>query len=211
MTIESCQSFCLANNYGIAGVEFSQECYCDNALQNYAAPGYTGCNMPCKGNNYEICGGSKRISVFGSTTYVPPSNPHVVAGTYVYAGCYHEPAVGRLLPGPSYTNMTGMTVESCVSFCQSSSPTQTYAGVEFAQECYCGTTLPATATSVPDAQCSMTCKGNDKEYCGASLLLNIYSYDPQAAATATAQPAATVAARAGPAGLARHPRHGHHH
>jgi hypothetical protein len=194
MTIESCQAFCLAKNYGMAGVEYAQECYCGNALQNYAAPGQTGCTMPCKGNQYEICGGPNRLNVFSSTTYVPPSSPQVVAGTYVYVGCYHEPTTGRLLPGPTYANSTGMTVESCVNFCASNNPTQTYAGVEYAQECYCATTLAATATSVPASQCSMTCKGNNKEYCGAGNLLDVYQYNPSAAATMTGQPSVTARA-----------------
>jgi WSC domain len=177
----------------MAGLENAQECYCGNALQNYGAPGYTGCTMACKGNKYEICGGADRLSVFWSTTYVLPSNPQVV-DNYVYEGCYHEAAVGRLLPGPSYTNSTGMTVESCVDFCRAESPSLTYAGVEYAQECYCATTLASTATSVPNSQCSMLCKGNDKEYCGAGLLLNVYNYNPSAAATMTSAPVATNSA-----------------
>jgi hypothetical protein len=88
-----------------------------------------------------------------------------------------------------------MTVESCVSFCASknsaSSQAGYFAGVEYAQECYCASTLAATATQLPQAQCSMLCKGNDKEFCGAGSRLNVYSYNPSAAATMTGQPGVT--------------------
>lgn len=39
----------------------------------------------------------------------------------------------RTLTGASFTNTTGMTVESCVDFCDSQS--FILAGLEFAQEC----------------------------------------------------------------------------
>jgi len=91
--------------------------------------------MPCANNTQEFCGGSSRVSVFNNTAYVYPSSPQTV-GNYSYLGCYHEATAGRLLSGPSYSNSTGMTVESCTSFCQANLPNGAYAGVEYAQECY---------------------------------------------------------------------------
>jgi hypothetical protein len=193
MTVESCQAFCNKNNYGLAGVENGHECYCGNALQQYSAVGYTGCNMLCSGSQYEYCGGPSRLNVFSLTTFVPPSIVQV-ANNYVYQGCFHEPATGRLLPGPAYANTTGMTVESCVNFCASKSPQQTYAGVEYSQECYCGTSLPAGSKPVSDSSCSMICKGNPKEFCGGSSLLNVYMFNPAAASTMTSAPAVTARA-----------------
>ncbi|KAF4632511.1 hypothetical protein G7Y89_g5614 [Cudoniella acicularis] len=178
MTIESCAAFCFASNYGLAGVEYAQECYCGNVLLNGGVVGATGCTMPCKGNSAEYCGGSVRISLFDITYYVPPSSPQVVQN-YVYQGCYHEPAQGgRLLSGPSYVDQNGMTVESCVSFCQSQTPTQTWAGVEYAQECYCSTALPAGAVLEPDGTCATLCRGNDKEFCGGNSVLDVYNFSP---------------------------------
>jgi hypothetical protein len=71
--------------------------------------------------------------VFNNTGYIYPSNPQIVE-SYVYQGCYHEASTGRLLSGPSYTNDTGMTVESCLEFCKANLPNGVYAGVEYAQE-----------------------------------------------------------------------------
>lgn len=84
---------------------------------------------------------------------------------------------GRLLSGPSYTNATGMTVESCVQFCQASNPTMKFAGMEYAEECYCANSLPSTATTASAGACNMLCTGNRKEYCGGSGLLNVYEYN----------------------------------
>ena len=58
-------------------------------------------------------------------------------------------------------------------------PNGVFAGIEYGQECYCAAALPATAVLEPDvghADCNMLCKGNDKEYCGAGSLLNVYEY-----------------------------------
>jgi hypothetical protein len=180
MTIESCQAYCASNNYALAGLEYASQCYCSNTLASPSAVGYTGCTAQCSGNTAEYCGGSGAISVFNNTAYIYPGNPQVV-NSYVYQGCYHEGATGRLLSGPSYSNNTGMTVESCTSFCQANMPNGVYAGVEYGQECYCGASLPTGAvleSDVGHSTCNMLCKGNNKEYCGAGSLLNVYEYQP---------------------------------
>lgn len=134
MTIESCQAFCTANNYALAGLEYSSQCYCSNSLASPSAVGITTCTMQCSGNSAEFCGGSGAISVFNNTNYIYPSNPQTV-NSYSYQGCYHEATTGRLLTGPSYSNSTGMTVESCTAFCYDNMPNGLYAGVEYGQEC----------------------------------------------------------------------------
>lgn len=178
MTLSACQTFCSSstNNYALAGLENGNQCFCANGLQNYAAVGYTGCNKPCTGNKTEICGGSARLSVYNLTTYVPPTTVKQV-GTYVSQGCYPEPAKGRLLAGSSYTNKTGMTVESCVNFCSASN--SKYAGVEYAQECYCSNTLASGATKAADqGSCSKLCAGNLREFCGGAGFVNVYLMTP---------------------------------
>ena len=177
MTIEKCQTFCSSstNNYGLAGLEYGSQCYCGNGLQSGSSLGQKNCNTPCKGNSSEICGGSSALSVYNLTTYVPPTTVKAV-GSYVSKGCYNETKTGRLLSGASYTNATGMTVESCVAFCKTKN--QAYAGLEYAKECYCGTSLPTTATTTALSSCNMLCTGNSKEFCGASSLLNVYYNDP---------------------------------
>ena len=179
MTIESCQSFCSTtgnNDFNLVGLEYGQECYCGSGLQNYAAVGKQGCSEPCAGNASEICGNANLLSLYNLTTYQPPETVAQV-GFYVELGCYNEVQNGRLLSGPSYSNATGMTVESCVQFCQAQSPMMELAGVEYAQECYCAGSLPSSAAVASKASCSMVCSGNRKEFCGGSSVLNVYEYN----------------------------------
>ncbi|MCJ1242521.1 hypothetical protein MMC14_010529, partial [Varicellaria rhodocarpa] len=179
MSVETCQNFCSSsrNNYGLAGLEYGQECWCANALQSYSVLGQTDCSMACTGNSSELCGGPSRLSVYNLTTFVPPTTVKAV-GSYVLKGCYHEASNSRLLTGPAYTNSTGMTVESCVSYCAAASPTQAYAGVEYGGECYCGSSLLSAATTADIDSCNMLCTGNGKEFCGAGSLLNVYHNEP---------------------------------
>ena len=75
MTIEGCTSSCLAAGYTLAGLEYSRECYCASAGDNY---GYfegfedAGCDRVCTGNNLEICGGEDRLNIY-SYSGTPPS------------------------------------------------------------------------------------------------------------------------------------------
>lgn len=66
MTLESCGTFCFGRGFALAGTEYTQECFCGNALINggqMLADNGT-CNMLCRGNNGQTCGGSWRLSVF---------------------------------------------------------------------------------------------------------------------------------------------------
>lgn len=65
-----------------------------------------------------------------------------------------------------------MTVESCVGFC--SGKGFAWAGVEWAQECYCGSAVGKGGASVQTG-CDMLCKGSLYEYCGGSQRLNVYA------------------------------------
>ena len=48
-------------------------------------------------------------------------------------------------------------------------------GVEFAQECYCNNDGPTNgAAKVSDGECSMTCKGDKTQFCGAGSRINVY-------------------------------------
>ena len=61
MTTEKCSTFC--KNFTYFGTQYSQECYCGNQLKS-APVADSQCNMDCKGNNKQKCGGSMRLSVY---------------------------------------------------------------------------------------------------------------------------------------------------
>ncbi|TDZ74316.1 WSC domain-containing protein [Colletotrichum trifolii] len=54
MTVAKCTAACQAQNFILAGVEYSGECYCGNKPVNGGAPAVDGCNMICSGNSSEF-------------------------------------------------------------------------------------------------------------------------------------------------------------
>ena len=84
-------------------------------------------------------------------------------------GCYTEGSGVRALGAASYPSDTN-TIEACVAAC---SP-YLYAGAEYGRECWCADSFGAGSTISPDSDCSMTCAGNQYEYCGAGNQLSVY-------------------------------------
>ncbi|KAF2218314.1 hypothetical protein BDZ85DRAFT_311109, partial [Elsinoe ampelina] len=67
MTVEMCQTYCASKGYRYSGVEYRNECRCDNAINPTAIfyPGVnmsSGCNMLCPGNQVELCGGANYMN-----------------------------------------------------------------------------------------------------------------------------------------------------
>ncbi|EJT97083.1 WSC-domain-containing protein [Dacryopinax primogenitus] len=94
----------------------------------------------------------------------------------------------RILPN-RYTN-GAMTVEACVDICATNG--FTYAGLEWAQECWCGNTLDTTRLG--QYACDMPCQGDPSEFCGASSRLAVYSKGGAAPVSTSSSTASTVAA-----------------
>ncbi|KAK7458254.1 WSC domain-containing protein [Colletotrichum acutatum] len=72
MSVGGCVSACTAAGYPIAGVEYSQECWCDSQIINGGVAASDGCDMPCKGNTAEFCGGSNRLNIYASGSLTLP-------------------------------------------------------------------------------------------------------------------------------------------
>lgn len=66
MTAESCVQFCSSKNLKVAGLEWSQECFCAASLPASAtkAADQGRCNYLCTGNRREFCGGSAVLGVY---------------------------------------------------------------------------------------------------------------------------------------------------
>lgn len=110
MTDESCIAYCSANNYGIAGTEYSQECCkllislyrlgqtcivaelvnpsdCGDALESNSMAAPAGdCNMACSGNSTEACGGNNRLNIFMNPSALPVNDPGPNGWTLI--GCF---------------------------------------------------------------------------------------------------------------------------
>ncbi|KAM0253661.1 hypothetical protein ACHAQJ_007173 [Trichoderma viride] len=179
MSIEACETACKSAGYTIAGVEYSGECWCDNKFENGGGPASDGnaqCTMTCSGAPQETCGGPNRLDVYTLGTATGSAPPPVVTG-WNFRGCYTDSVSARALIAESVPGgPTSMTVEACQTVCKGLG--YVLAGLEFADECYCGNSLANGATIAPDgnAQCNMNCAGNAAEICGGSNRLDIYSY-----------------------------------
>lgn len=66
MTVEKCAMFCSGKGYMYMGVEYGQECYCNNKgpVNGAVRAGEGDCSMACKGDLTEWCGGGSRINVY---------------------------------------------------------------------------------------------------------------------------------------------------
>ena len=71
-----------------------------------------------------------------------------------------------------------MTLQLCFDFCTSRG--MTYAGVQYARECFCGPQDVDLSANGPsggpraETECNLRCAGDLNQFCGAGLRLNIY-------------------------------------
>ena len=202
MTIENCQDACHASKYALSGVEYSQECYCDNALKNGGGPAPDGdalCDMSCNGDPTETCGGPNRLNVFSyvggatssatTTTASATTTPTVVTSTAASA----TPTIGAGSDASIPSNWTyrgcyidnkygrilpteyddnAMTIEKCVSHCIGLG--DTIAAIEYSTQCFCGTAIINGGALGQDSDCAMTCGGNSSEICGGPDRMSVY-------------------------------------
>ena len=94
LTVEFCVQSCYGQGYSVAGMEYSTQCFCGNAIYSGGAlaSSDTDCNMPCGGNAKETCGAGNRLSVYsnGTITTYQPAVPQTsdLPGSWTYDGCY---------------------------------------------------------------------------------------------------------------------------
>jgi len=186
MTQNACNMACYTVGYIYAGVEYGQECFCDNSIQWGSSVDQSECNMACPGLAGTTCGGNLTINIFwyiGMESATTPNNLTITApGVWKYRGCYTDSRSNRTLgfvgdfPG---AKEGGMAVEPCQGACQNAG--YVYAGVEFGSECWCDSLSRAgrgPGVQVSDPECNMTCSGNASEFCGGSNRLNTYEFIP---------------------------------
>ncbi|KAH9987623.1 copper radical oxidase [Russula compacta] len=198
-SVQSCADACFSSGYPLAGVEYSDECYCGTGFANGGAPTPAGdCSMVCSGNSSEICGGPDRLNVYNYTGTNLPSTGNTGTGTttgtgggssvfpvlanlptgWSYNACWVDNANGRILQTELPDNQA-LTVENCIASC--SSQNFSLAGLEFSIQCFCGNDLVEGAVIVPDSQCNQACSGNTAEACGGPNRVSLYSSGPVSA------------------------------
>ncbi|KJA18927.1 copper radical oxidase [Hypholoma sublateritium FD-334 SS-4] len=176
MTIEACISFCTADSWVFAGVEFGSQCFCGNdTLASATAAPASSCNEPCAGNAAEPCGAGNFLNLFWSGV-TPPPPPAVVpaVGPWVSLGCFTD-GVNGLRSLPNGVATTGaVTIESCTAACFAAG--FPIAGAEFATQCFCNTAITNGGAPTPASACNMPCAGNGSEFCGGPNALNVYNF-----------------------------------
>lgn len=53
----------IVSGYRYAGLQYEKECFCGNSGYNSYGSG-EGCNLRCRGNSEQICGGELHNSVY---------------------------------------------------------------------------------------------------------------------------------------------------
>ncbi|NWI53559.1 WSCD1 protein, partial [Calyptomena viridis] len=97
-------------------------------------------------------------------------------GTYM--GCFDD-SRERTLKGAVFYDLRKMTVAHCQDACAERA--YSYAGLALGAECYCGNTLPASASRAEG--CNSECKGDKGSVCGGVNRLSVYRVEePRAGA-----------------------------
>ncbi|EAU89154.1 hypothetical protein CC1G_08561 [Coprinopsis cinerea okayama7 len=74
-TAERCTALCASHGYGLAGLEYGSECWCDNYNIYGTLPVVADgqCNFACPGDDTEWCGAGNRMVLYENTAATPPS------------------------------------------------------------------------------------------------------------------------------------------
>ncbi|KAF4924369.1 WSC domain-containing protein [Colletotrichum fructicola] len=198
MSLAKCAAFCSTGAPGggafnYFGVEYGRECYCGwDAQAAKMSTSEAECSSPCAGSSVGLCGAGFRLSVYNNT--IPnqaPSQPQHAAraGDYEFQGCQTEGVNGRALSGASFGS-ADMTTKACAAFCAKGN--FQYMGVEYAQECWCGSATNAGSVPAPLKECDMLCRGNQSEYCGGTSRLDLFKLSAAGEQSSLSSSASTI-------------------
>ncbi|GLB35519.1 putative protein xylosyltransferase activity [Lyophyllum shimeji] len=180
-TIERCLDFCNSQvgyyNLAYVGLEYGSECYCDWVLQNTAVQvDDSECNVPCVGNASQPCGGASRLTIVALSGGSPTSAPATISTggkQWAYEGCYTDSQTAKVFPYRAIVDTRFFTLEVCADACAKAG--FSYAGIEFRNECWCGTSTQLQNSAIrPDSDCGMACIYNYFERCGGPDRMSVY-------------------------------------
>ena len=131
--VTDCTTACQAQGFQYAGVNNGDQCYCGSQISNGAKQiDPQACNIRCKSDNFELCGGYGAIVLYKSAAASTD-----VAGTipaqWSSKGCYTDSVSSRAL-GKQF-RLEKNTVGNCINACTAAG--YSYAGVEYGSgKCY---------------------------------------------------------------------------
>lgn len=178
MTVENCQSYCGANNYTFAGLEYGMECYCGNTISS-SSPQLPAAScqtkMRCTGSAAESCGAGNMMDIYTSKkNYVASALPTSKTWTPYGSGCYTDSNNLRSITnGVRLINDLNNSPSLCQTQCGSLG--YKYAGLEYSQECWCSNSLNSIISrmSATAGSCSMPCTGSSST-CGGVGYMQLY-------------------------------------
>ncbi|XP_062418322.1 sialate:O-sulfotransferase 2 isoform X2 [Pungitius pungitius] len=160
MTVFRCQDNCAERGYMYAGLEFGAECYCGHKIQ---APNTSDseCNMECKGEKSNLCGGANRLSIYRLELSQESARRY---GSAIFKGCFHRPE-NVTLALPFSMVIQNMSVDKCVDMCTEREKTL---AVLAGDRCHCGFPTPLFSLHEPEDEgmCLSRCHGQEFESCG---------------------------------------------
>ncbi|KAF7334608.1 hypothetical protein MVEN_02290900 [Mycena venus] len=180
LTMESCVATCDAQNFTIAGGEYSTQCFCGNELIDGATPApESDCNQGCGGNSTQACGAGNRLSIYSTTqniTVLPTPIPQnsSIPGSWSYQGCLAEANGTRVFPW-EIDNTDTNSATACLSQCAAFG--YTAGGMEYGYQCFCGDVSDVMASNVtlqPESDCNKACPGDPIHLCGGGNRIQYY-------------------------------------
>lgn len=124
--------------------------------------------VDCYGNESALV--KCRHTRWGSSACRHSEDVGVMCSDEAYVGCYKDTSDHVMTH--EFTSPT-MTPVKCVRRCQSKG--LKYAGVEWANECYCGNHYDRYGNS---SSCNLPCIGDSNKICGGPWALSVYNTDP---------------------------------
>ncbi|XP_029018116.1 WSC domain-containing protein 2 isoform X1 [Betta splendens] len=173
MTVFRCQDNCAERGYMYAGLEFGAECYCGHKVQAPNAS-ESECNMECKGERSNLCGGANRLSIYRLELSQESARRY---GSAIFKGCFRRPDnVTVALPFSAVVQ--NMSVDKCVDMCTERDKSL---AVLAGDRCHCGFPTPRFSLHEPEDEdlCLHRCHGEEFESCGNDEYFVVYQTQVQ--------------------------------
>ncbi|XP_061585126.1 sialate:O-sulfotransferase 2 [Cololabis saira] len=173
MTVFRCQDNCAERGYMYAGLEFGAECYCGHKIQAPNAS-ESECNMDCKGERTNLCGGANRLSIYRLELSQESARRY---GSAIFKGCFRRPN-NVTIALPYSAVIQNMSVDKCVDMCTEREKSLAVLGGE---RCHCGfpTLLFSLHEPEDEGMCLSHCPGEEFESCGNDKFFVVYQTQVQ--------------------------------
>ena len=162
LTIEKCLDACKYEKY--AGIGQGMHCNCGDEFATIDILPETSCDVKCKGDNTQNCGGNLVWNVHSI------QSPQKFTGECTTA--YEENDGGPITVLFKKFSST-LTPQICLDRCQYFK----YAGLGNGDNCFCVENLPKL-NFLPESECNTPCIGDSSDYkCGGPMKWSVYSIE----------------------------------